>query len=308
MKASELLNISSNKSIFRELVLDCMDRNIVPFIGAGMSASIFPLWKTALLNVSRKSMDPDFLTIVKESLDNYQYEEAASCIYQEIGEGEFYGGFVEVFSNDKIRNFKSMAVNVLPKIFQGLVITTNFDKLLETVYEQAECKFEDFSHYLTENGIKTDQYIKGIAKNEHYLFKVHGDIDQPHTLILTEEDYDKIYGMDTPYKQALMQIFKTKQLLFLGCSLGNDRIMDLYKEAKRTDKIYGYAFVQKPNDRKKAQKRMRELSNMLIRPIWYPEDDTKHESVKVLLKFLYSQIEKEKKKNLENNNQTLKKK
>lgn len=30
-----------------------------------------------------------------------------------------------------------------------------------------------------------------------------------------------------------MEIFETKQILFLGCSLGSDRIMDLYKEAKK---------------------------------------------------------------------------
>ena len=53
----------------------------------------------------------------------------------------------------------------------------------------------------------------------------------------------------------------------------------MYKEIKKESKLYGYAFVQKPTDEKEAQKRARELSNMLIHPIWYPKTDVKHEGI-----------------------------
>lgn len=53
---------------------------------------------------------------------------------------------------------------------------------------------------------------------------------------------------------------------------------------------------------------MCELSNMLIRPIWYPAADKKHESVKIYrVKNLSSQIEAEKKKQA-NKNHALKSK
>lgn len=89
-----------------------------------------------------------------------------------------------------------------------------------------------------------------------------------------------------------MEDFK---ILFLGCSLKGDRTIQLYKEIKKESKLYGYAFVQKPTDEKEAQKRARELSNMLIHPIWYPKTDVKHESVKVLLRYIGKQVNQVKK-------------
>lgn len=142
----------------------------------------------------------------------------------------------------------------------------------------------------------------------HFLMKIHGDIDTERSLILPKEKYDEVYGSDTLFKQALMSVFESKQLLFLGCSLKNDRTMQLYREAKKTNKVYSYAFVQKPNDTQKAQERSRELSDLLIHPIWYPEDDDKHESVKILLNKLYNEVLKEKEKRIASLNESVKKK
>lgn len=293
MKISEILNIGSNKRNFKELVSCCTKNNIIPFIGAGMSVPIYRLWNDTLINISNKSFDSDFPSIIQNLLDNAAYEKAASCILQELGEGEFYSALAEEFNKNKIKKITSMAVSVLPKIFKGMVITTNFEKLLETVYKTIGNEFNEITYHISEQNVISELLTKGLVNNEHFLIKIHGDIESERSLVLTEEKYNEVYGKDSLFKQALMTVFNSKSLLFLGCSLKIDRTMMLFQEARKANKIYNYAFVQKPEDVKKAQDRSRQLSNLLIHPIWYPEHDTKHESVKVLLNYLYDQIKKE---------------
>lgn len=290
MKISEILNIGSNKRNFKELVTFCADNNVVPFVGAGMSVPVYRLWNEVLISIAEKSFDPKFPIIIQGLLGKAQYEEAALCILKELGAGEFYSELAAEFSKDKIKKTRGMAITVLPQIFKGLVLTTNFEKLLETVYQQAQCEFDGITHHLIEGNIISELLTKGLTQDRHFLMKIHGDIEAERSLILTKEKYDEVYGTDTLFKQALMRVFESKQLLFLGCSLKNDRTMQLYREAKESNKVYSYAFVQKPNDIHKAQERSRELSDLLIHPIWYPEDDDKHESVKLLLKQLNNEI------------------
>lgn len=294
MKISEILCIGANKRNFKDLVKYCVNDNVVPFIGAGMSVPIYHLWGDVLINIAKKSFDSNFYIEVQNLIDINNYEEAASRVFKELGEGEFYSELADEFRKEKIKSTRGMAVSILPKIFRGLVITTNFEKLLEFVYQNSECEFDGITHHIADGNIISELLSKGLTQDKHYLMKIHGDIDSERSLILQKEKYDEVYGADTIFKQALMKVFEGKQLLFLGCSLKSDRTMELYKKAKEKNKVYSYAFVKKPKDEKEAQERSRELSNLLIHPIWYPDYDDKHESVKILLNYLATQIEKEK--------------
>lgn len=298
MRISEILGIGSNKRNFKELVMHCVNDNVVPFVGAGMSVPIYHLWNNVLIGIAKKSFDPSFPQSIQGLLDQNEYEEAASVIFTELGEGEFYSELADEFSEDKIKSTKGMAISILLEIFKGLVLTTNFEKLLEFVYRQANCGFQEITHHIADGNIVSELLTKGLTQDKHFLMKLHGDINSERSLILQKEKYDEVYGTDTIFKQALMTVFKSKQLLFLGCSLKNDRTMELYKEAKEKNKVYSYAFVKKPRDEKEAQERSKELSNLMIHPIWYPDYDDKHESVKVLLSYLNNQIIKERGKSI----------
>ena len=50
--------------------------------------------------------------------------------------------------------------------------------------------------------------------------------------MFTQEQYDEVYGRgteDTPLVQTMKQIFSGKTVLFLGCSLASDRVLDVLK-------------------------------------------------------------------------------
>jgi hypothetical protein len=248
MNISEILSIGANKRHFKELISHCADGNVVPFIGAGMSVPVYKLWADVLMDVTKNSFDSTFPQKVKSCIDKNEYETAASLILDELGEGEFYSAMADEFSRDKIKSIKTMAVSMLPKIFSGLVITTNFEKMLEVVYDNANESFVGITYHTNDGNIINEVITKGIANNEHFLIKIHGDIDSERSLILTKEKYDEVYGNDTLFKHTLSKIFDSKQLLFLGCSLKNDRTMQIYKQVKDVNKIYSYAFVKRPKD------------------------------------------------------------
>lgn len=291
IKINEILEIGANKKYIKNLIEDCKKENVTPFIGAGMSVPIYKLWRDFLIDMSNKSFDSQFPEIITSRLEKGEYERAASDVLNELGEGEFYSEIADAFDKGKIKTVKNMAVNLLPDIFHGFVITTNFDRILEKVYEDNN-NFKEVSYHIDESNNINELWTRGIIEDRHYLFKIHGDIESERSLILTEEKYEEKYGKETIFKIALETAFRNKSFLFLGCSLKNDRTIQLYKEIKRETKVHSYAFVPKPSDEKIAQKRARELSNMLIHPIWYPETDKKHESVKVLLRYIRNQIKK----------------
>ena len=295
IKISEILEIGSNKKYIDNLIKECKKENIIPFIGAGMSVPIYELWGDFLIDVSKKSFDSEFPKKIWKRIEAGEDECAASDVLEELGEGEFYSALTDAFSKEKIKTVKNMAVNLLPDIFHGFVITTNYDRILEKVYRDNNNSFEEVSYHIDESDRMNELWTRGNAENRHYLFKIHGDIETERSLVLTEEKYKEKYAPGTIFRIALETIFRNKSFLFLGCSLKGDRTIQLYKEIKKESKLYGYAFVQKPTDEKEAQKRARELSNMLIHPIWYPKTDVKHESVKVLLRYIGKQVNQVKK-------------
>lgn len=291
IKISEILEIGTNDRYIGNLIEACKKENITPFIGAGMSVPAYKLWGDFLIDMSGRSFDSEFPEMIKKEIEEGEYECAASDILKELGEGEFYSEIADAFDKEKIKTIKNMAVSLLPNIFHGFVITTNFDRILERVYIDKN-SFEEVSYHIDESDNINELWTKGIIENRHYLFKIHGDIESERSLILTKEKYEEKYSNETIFKIALETAFRNKSFLFLGCSLKEDRTIQLYKRIKQESKVYSYAFVQKPADEKEAQKRARELSNMLIHPIWYPETDKKHESVKVLLRYIGNQVKK----------------
>ena len=90
-----------------------------------------------LIDVSKKSFDSEFPKKIWKRIEAGEYECAASDVLEELGEGEFYSALTDAFSKEKNKNkLKIMAVNLLPDIFHGFVITTNYDRILEKVIQR----------------------------------------------------------------------------------------------------------------------------------------------------------------------------
>lgn len=210
IKISEILEIGSNKKYIDNLIKECKKENIIPFIGAGMSVPIYELWGDFLIDVSKKSFDSEFPKKIWKRIEAGEYECAASDVLEELGEGEFYSALTDAFSKEKIKTVKNMAVNLLPDIFHGFVITTNlglypkphnwYSNLIKTYQEKGS---DRYIHYL-----KDDEALRFISiarslneqnRDIHNWFasEIFGDIKP-----IQQKTYHH-YGMPTDYSIAI---------------------------------------------------------------------------------------------------------
>ena len=99
--------------------------------------------------------------------------------------------------------------------------------------------------------------------NHTILYKLHGTIEQPNSIILTQEEYKEHYKPDSPNSRILGKYLSGNSVLFMGCSLEeDDDIMPFYK------KRLNYAIF--PCAKEKIEEVERKLSKKNIIPILFP--------------------------------------
>lgn len=267
-------------------LLNAMKANIIiPFFGAGISACIYPLWSSLLKNIASGY---SIMDEVDKLIENGKFEEAASEILKEVGEFDFRNILSKTFSKDKIiENELPDYLYLIPKLWKGVIITTNFDAIIENAYGNE-------IYTIIPRGKYDDGIVNSIVQfNKNFLIKIHGDINNVWDVILTKEEYDEIYGnnhnnINKIVPQLLSKILVSHSVLFVGCGLKSDRTMHMVLENAQKG-IQHFALVELPketvNDKDEYHpklkdssgkfidaynKRRRELADFHISRIWYP--------------------------------------
>ncbi len=286
-KFDDMMDYGENRERFRDLKekLDV----IIPFIGAGLSVPFgFPQWGEFLLNCcSHNSSIEDNVKKILSSEKPDCYEVAASYLSKELTKEnpDFFPQKIQEVFDKTISSHPESPVTLFSSLFKGPIITTNFDRVLETVtgYKTVlPCQEESFS-----------KFLKGTDKN--MVLKLHGDVKDVENIILTQEQYNKSYLLNATFQKDFFSLLESKIFLFLGCSLEQDRTMEFMSRPeaiKRTQYIKNYAFMASPVFRfqtikekteeikkqeslaKQKEKEIEErLEKVNILPIWYPEGE-----------------------------------
>ncbi|MHB8064436.1 MAG: tetratricopeptide repeat protein [Ruminiclostridium sp.] len=277
----EIMKCHEDNIVYFNMLKGYIHNNLViPFVGAGMSYPIYPLWGDFLRKVAKKA---NFVEAeIDELFRKHSYEIIAQRLSKSMGDFWLKDNICIEYSKDKVdATLNSMSVALLPEVFEHMVVTTNFDTILEEVYKRAENNFERVISPMNTSSMSMD----GILNNAHYLMMLHGDVLNRDQLVLTKSQYDKYYREYEFIQKTLTNLFSGKHILFLGCSLGADRTMRvLHETVLANEGISHFAFVQKPKEASEFRKRAKELSMYHIRPIWYPYGQ--HEAIKILLMHL----------------------
>lgn len=181
-------------------------------------------------------------------------------------------------------------MTLLPKPFDCSVITTNFDRVLERVYETDG---KAFVEKVTGRG-QTSAFFRAIPAGERYLLKLHGNIDNATERVLSQNEYDAAYGnqgyvrMAFPLPKLLKRLFTSYSFLFLGCSLSVDRTLLTFMRAagdEGPDSLpHHYAILGSPTDVEKKRTMDQRIADAHITRLWYPEGE--HEHVEQILEML----------------------
>jgi hypothetical protein len=287
---SRILNTDQfpeNAQVLDELKRACERGFVIPFVGAGMSKGAgLPEWKDYLLDLCGKvKLSKDS---VRERLeDGGDYEGVMNDIIEGMKLNLFERNFERTF---KIPDIIEGPVAALPQLFDGVVITTNFDRVLEKAYENCSVPFTE---KVTGLG-RTNAFFRSIPAGERYLMKLHGNVDNAAERVLSRSEYAKAYGdsgdidLDRPLPKTLRRLFMSYSLLFLGCSLSADRTLATFTKVAQLegpDSLpHHYALLPCPPDEAKRQTMDQRLADAHITPLWYP--DGEHEHVEEILGLL----------------------
>lgn len=294
MKFEDVMNFypKHNQSIFGKIVKAQKSGSLIPFVGAGMSAFCgYKLWGDVLRELADFIPIEDVRRTALEQIDSGTYEEAAQMILEAYP--AMLDQLPDLISPSKIddcplEEFKASAAFALPPLFQkGLVMTTNFDRVLETAYLRWSSKA---IRTVTPN---QQDCLAQLRQNQSLgLFKLHGDIGSEAVsiddLVFTREQYEKKYADGSPLVQELTRWFENRRLLFLGCSLNADRTMEVLKTVTQAQSgIRHYAILGcKKSD---ISKRLKELKDIGILPVFY--DENNHDAVRVILERLLEETD-----------------
>jgi hypothetical protein len=254
---------------------------VVPFVGAGMSQpSGYPGWPAFLHRLWAK------LGHKKEDLDAMlargEYEEAAQVLADALTPHVFSEHVENTFGQ---RRPLAGPVQLLPHLFAGAVVTTNFDEVLHECYENADRPFSE-----TLLGTKAQEFQRVLATGRPFLTQLHGSARSAADRVLTKSEYDHAYA-DPKTIQRVVKALCSRTLLFMGCSLSVDRLLTCVKEhvgAEGHNAVARhYAFVGLPagTDAATRQAKETELARGNIYPVWYVkgEDSWEIESLLHLL-------------------------
>lgn len=287
---TEIMNCyPDNKMVYNHMKRDC--GKLIPFVGAGLSVPCYPLWPKALKDLAEQVAVPETKNTIVDMIEgeNPQLLEAAQALEDYWGQRGMADHLLELFSAAKIQKHKEklphQSVWLLPLLFPGKpAVTTNFDRVLETVYHMQGRQFD--TKILPNRQELQDQLRQG---ERHGLLKLHGDIGSETleytSIIFGKRQYQEAYQPGTPMVTNLQAWFSGKMLLFLGCSLKADEYLNLLQEVVQLHPGVTHYAILECEDVGDAAARARQLRDQWgIQALFYPKG--RHEAVRVILEKL----------------------
>lgn len=260
-----------NEAHFEELQSLVRRRAMVlPFVGAGFSVDAgCPTWSGYVVSQAVKGgLDSEG---IKTRLANGEHEIVMDEVIQAQTLALFTRDFKLAFENPSVEPSHSPGSELIG-LFDGAVVTTNFDRVLEDCYKD---KGHAFREKVVAND-DADRFIKAALHGEKYLLKLHGNIDDQRHRVLTRNEYDRSYAEGKSIPRTLTRIFTNFSVLFLGCSLLSDRYLTVLKtvfDSEQSLMPNHFAIVCAPDDEEERAARDRALAAHGIQPIWFADGD-----------------------------------
>ena len=302
-----------NRAFLGEILELARRQRLVPFVGAGFTQFHYKGWGSLLRGMAGRY--PDCQEKLEGLLEKGEYEDAASLLQEEMGargrgrRDVFLRAIDGEFGEQTVEDaFAEMSAERrgLPRAFRGPILTTNYDLLIERAYSEAGEVIEVAYPHVVYHRPRIEELLRSTKPS---LFKLHGDVRDPDNIVITREDYDEAYGADdggSELTRFMGGVFEGRgAVLFLGCSLGSDRTMDVLDQSA-PDHVY-YALVGLPEGTENAgdhfspnlaaggklepgyREMSQRLAGMNVRPIWYPHGQ--HDALDALLGWLEGELD-----------------
>lgn len=201
--------------------------NLVPFVGAGLSrfaktseGRAFPTWNeflAELVDVAEKGgeITSDEKNEITTLVSRGKFLMAAQAIKSAIPSELF-----EMHVHKRFSPSDAEPGAIQKSIFRlqpSLVVTTNYDTLLEDAYASVFGRTCEVATYEDVN--RVFQVLKGERRDRPVVFKLHGSASFPSRVVFSELDYRKLDYEVPGYRHVLSAVFVTRVVLMLGLSV-----------------------------------------------------------------------------------------
>ncbi len=247
----------------------------IAFVGSGTSARArYPLWgqlmdlleaevkdrslpipPKALMRIAR---EPDLLWRAQEYRDHLRDED-----YHQFLRATFQPNEQPI--DDCLRDLVALPFRH--------VITTNYDRVLEDAHAEARPS-ERLEQFRWSDDEAQREFISRLgdpAYARRYVY-LHGRWDNPASIVLTDEDYERMYVRSADTSRKLFALFATQRVVFVGFSLSDPDLMHLLREMK-SDMGRGaarhFAIVPLDSWEEQAVVRRRLVGKFGIEPLFY---------------------------------------
>jgi len=203
------------------------ENRLVVFVGSGVSAnSGIPTWGQLIEqfanelnynNCGQCTTETDSCASVechkKYDFSRDEYLRVPEYYYNQHDEQKYYKFIQETLACEQNANSINDAIF---RLMPHHIITTNYDRLLETSKEANAHLYTLIS--------KDDDILSN--NNFRYIIKMHGDIEHPETIVLKESDYINYEQTHILISTFIKSLLIDHSFLFIGYSL-NDYNLNL---------------------------------------------------------------------------------
>lgn len=283
-----------NGEMPNQLVQAVAEGKSLAFIGAGFSMPVkrsngkfLPNWPgllQELLEMARLENVPfsGLEDELEEAISSGKLIMVAQEIEDRISEPLKAGILRRIFLDQEVKPNK-LHDKLVSIPFAG-ILTTNYDMLIEGAYTLKSGG--RIPPVLTQEDLEKVQ--NPLRTKGSFVFKLHGDINRPDTIILGSHDYQDLLFRRPGYRSFLETAFTVNTVLFIGFGLEDpdiDNMLDrLSSIFSRTNESH-YALI--PTGRFSALEKRRMLLDKRIRIIEYDNNDGNHDQVYEFLSYLY---------------------
>lgn len=243
------------------LIKAIRDKRWTPFVGAGFSKlaapNLFPTWRELVDLMldefpKRALMNADNADALRRLYDQLGPAMLADSIKKVVTEAEFYAFLQSYYASDC---GPSAAHDVLVTLAPRCIVTTNYDRLIETSYARSRHQILPKVTYK-----EPGQVRKHLQDGSEFIFKIHGDIDRPGDMVLTHSDYVRLQATEDGYQLVLSSIFIHTTVVFIGLSLTDPEINDHLRRLRSALKREGLSHFALLPSESTDNERERELA------------------------------------------------
>jgi hypothetical protein len=226
---------------------------LVPFLGAGMSWPACPDWKGLIAGLEERcGIDPT--AGGTEPVDLVRRGNRAVRLLKRRDERTFINGMRAALYRG--RPPVPPQTQALARLWWPLVLTTNYDNHFETAYGRAHRDARDALTVLGRSAQDCQQVLSSLSSTsgcllwalQGYLAAGRGEHRLHPELVVGHEEYRRVTHTAQHFRRAFAEVFRRRSFLFLGSSLGDTYLLDLFGEILEfagANPLPHYAMVKK---------------------------------------------------------------